>query len=50
MQVVQEAAGHEALLAGLADGCVLQLRLGSPFPTCLLQHGAAIRCGPCLHR
>lgn len=43
MQMLAGPGGQETLLAGLADGCVLRITLGSPFPECLLQHSAAVR-------
>ena len=43
-QMVVGPGEQETLLAGLQDGCVLQICLDDPFPVCLLQHSAPIRC------
>ena len=52
-QMVAGPEGQETLLAGLQDGSVLQICLDDPFPVCLLQHSAPIRCQllpQCMHR
>ena len=44
LQAMAEPDGQEALLAGLADGSVLRMRVGGASPVVLLQHSTGIRC------